>query len=215
MTKEEFYQTLARYVQSEGYAQGADSEAMLRSIKLPLWASVAVNALFGAQAAVYAASADISVGASKTAALEAEFHPMLPFTPVVLFKFILGGIIVLSVVEADELSDQNILAAAKTFDVGLLNATKYVAQRGLLWKQQAAPVTGTLLFVFWDSDKAAHFHTTLQSHCDTRHFRKMTHLFSLAVDVPNRRVLSRERMRFMQSFADNRLSKKLFGIQSA
>jgi hypothetical protein len=218
MTKEQFYQALARYTQSEGYAQSAESKAMLNSTKMPRWASIAVGALFGPRGSWYVASADMSAGASKTAELEAEFQPMLSFTPLVLFKFLLGSIIILTAVEADDLSDEQILAVARTFDESLVNTTKYVAQRSCffgVWKQQAGTVTGSLLFVFWDSAKAAHFNKTLQSQCFTKHFRKMTYLHPYAVDVSSRRVLSRQRIKFLQSISDDRFTKKVFGVQGA
>lgn len=216
MNKQQFYETFARYVQAEGYAPRINSETMLKSANVPAWATIAVGALFGAQSAMYLNSAHIGEGASKTAELESEFIPMINHTPVVLFRFFLGSALVMSAVESDDLSDAEILDVVKVFDGCLVRATKYVAQRGMsFWKHQAGTVSGSLVFVFWDSAKATHFTSTLQKQCSTQHFKKMTYLYPFAVDVSARRVFTQPAFKFMQLSSDEKMTKKLFGSSSA
>jgi hypothetical protein len=224
MTREQFYERLTNYLRAAKYASQASPSAIRAGARTPLWMTVAASAAASAVGGLGAALALSSVNrldaehaATRTAELEAVFRPMLSFTPLLFYKFILGSISIFTAIEADALSDGEILQIVSTFDDCLLKTTQFAAQRAAYFgrKQQAGSINGSLMFIFFDSLRASDFRERLQKQCYTRHFRKMTYLYALAVDVAQQQVFTHSPIKMLTSLGDRKITAKLFNTQIA
>jgi hypothetical protein len=135
------------------------------------------------------------------------------------FKYVLGQPVVVAVVEADRLADDELVKLAKRFDqdiVEMLDVTSIMGSSIPIGRFRLGGVrlssTGIILFVFFDHASASLFAERVKKRCKIEHFWKKTWVLPWVVDVADKTVSSHGGMPFFMSVVldSGRLQKEIF-----
>jgi len=139
------------------------------------------------------------------------------WSTVACFKYSLAQPVMLAVVEADRLSDTDIMALKQRFDQAVLEMRAVTAKLdvGGPGRVQLGSF-GIFLFVFFDPAAAARFAERMQKRCKVFHFFKKTYILPWMVDVANRTVRKHRGLPFLMSTVLNtdKLQTEIFGASA-
>ena len=114
-----------------------------------------------------------------------DLKALYSITDAVLYKFIIGQPLIVGVVKADDLTHDEIYDITDKFDKELLGFRKYTAR--MKWTKMT--VTGILLFLFYDKNKANSYCLYAQRNCKKWHFWKKTWTLGWAIDISNKNII--------------------------
>lgn len=103
------------------------------------------------------------------------------YSAFVCFKYLLAQPIIVSVVEADRLKQEDFVRLANEFDKAVIEMLEFTGKMGRT--QQQMSVTGIMLFTFFDHTSAKTFIETTQQKCKIGHFWKKTWVLPWVIDV--------------------------------
>ena len=153
--------------------------------------------------------------AERSSELEAEFDRIRQLSKFVAFRFFGGQPIVAAVIEADTMSAHEIREIGASFNECLIRSLPYTMKSTPTFgrERRSGGVFGILLFVFFDSDRADDFVSSLQAHCYIRDRKQNITLRPCAIDVSRRQVIpeSRSWIYEMGTLNSKNFAKLLFG----
>ena len=136
----------------------------------------------------------------------------------VALKYVLAQPVILAVVEADQLTQEAMIALARRFDEVVVEMLDVTARLGgvkigslELYKGTRLSATGIILHVFFDRRAVSTFTERTQKRCKILHLFKKTWVLPWAVDVSNKIVISHRGLPFLPGvISRDYLEKEIF-----
>lgn len=114
-----------------------------------------------------------------------DLKTLYSITDAVLYKFIIGQPLIVGVIKADSLTHNEICDITDKFDKAILGFRKYTAR--MKWVKMS--VTGILIFLFYDKDKAANYCLYELRNCKRWHFWKKTWILGWSIDISSKKII--------------------------
>ncbi len=126
----------------------------------------------------------------------------------IYFKFQITQPIIVVAVDGDQLTSQQCIEKFKKFDEMIIQMKKHSGRQYFLVK---LGVTGIMLFVFKDSEKAKQFDAHTKAACKASHLIKKTYSMSWTCDIANRSVSPHSGLPFLVGIlSKDKLQQSLF-----
>jgi hypothetical protein len=149
--------------------------------------------------------------------VEQRLNKVREYAAVVCFKYVLSQPVIVAVVEADQLSHEEIINLANQFDEVVLEMLDVTGKMGgikvggIHLGGARLSVTGIILLVFFDHTLASTFIERTLERCKIQHFWKKTWVLPWVVDVSNRMVSSHRGLPFLPGvLSRDYLQKEVF-----
>lgn len=111
-------------------------------------------------------------------------------TNYVLFKYVLSQPIIIALIKADELDQNDYKTITNQYDTLMLNFRKHTGKIS----GTKLSVTGLIFFIFSDSSKAREFENKYQQENKVWHFWKKTWTITWAIDVAGGKVIKHKKL---------------------
>ena len=150
--------------------------------------------------------------------VQQHLNKVREWATVVCFKYILAQPVIVAVVDADQLADEEMVNLANRFDEIVLEMRDVTGKLGgtkigdvQLSAGTRLSVTGIILFVFFDHTVASTFIERTQKRCKIWHFWKKAWVLPWVVDVSNKIVSSHPGLPFLPGvLSRDYLQKEIF-----
>lgn len=145
-------------------------------------------------------------------AFREDIEKFYPLTTTIFYKFVLAQPVILAVIDADPYKAEDFKPRFEEFDKILLNFTKHTGAMGKGFMKTKLSVTGIVLLVFFDRNKADKFIAEEQSKYKKFHFFKKTWLLPWVIDTTSKRVFSHSGLPFLPGVINSgELENQIFG----
>lgn len=141
------------------------------------------------------------------------------YADLVFFKYLLAQPVVVAVVEADQLTQEEVIGLAHKFDQDVLEMLQFTGKMGgiklggIHLGATRMSATGIILLVFFDHSSASHFTEAVQERCKVMHFWKKTWVVPWTIDVSSKELRRHSGLPVIvrQILNTDRLTEDLFG----
>lgn len=129
------------------------------------------------------------------------------FTDLVFYKYVMTQPVIMPIVDADSMKDSDFKIMCEKFDEILLNFRKHTGKIG----GTSLSVTGIVLFVFTNGDKAREFLNCQSKNCKIGHFFKKTWVLPWVADVSTGKIHDHSGLPFLPGvISKNDVQRNIF-----